>query len=625
MSSPFPQTRLVLECVETSTFTKLLARLPWILSALLLAGCRDRQSAAPPAVPQQQASHQSPPHDSIVRPPRPRSDYVGSQVCASCHEEIASAYASHPMGQSLGEVDAVSPVENFESTQFAPPGHRKYRVERTDKGVFHHESREDTDGSILYDQSVPIHFAVGSGVHGRSYLINRDGLLFMSSIGWYTEGKKWDLSPGYRPLSHQRFDRQVSDGCMACHAGRMNTVEGRVDAYEPRRPFLEESIGCERCHGPGGSHVERHRKDGDLGLTDFLVNPASLDHVQQDAVCNQCHLQGSRRITRYGRSEFDFRPNDRLTDIWMVNLGSEKTGIEDEFPAVTQAEQMHESACYQKSGQMVCTTCHDPHRSVAKPDRGAFYTERCNKCHGQSSAQCAAPLTDRATKSCIECHMPRLAATDVPHTSQTDHRIPRSPKARPKPAPRGNIEFYDEGSPLPDWEVNRAKGILIADLSKKRSDRRLADQALALLKPLENQLQDDVPFVQALGAAYLQANNPGAAIESWDKVLKLAPENPQALESLALYHHYKGNLPEARDYYERLIAANGWRAEFHGRFAHVLGQLGEEEKAIAEAKRCLELNPTMIQVHLWLAEVYERKGNQDLSRQRRDLYKRLEQ
>lgn len=593
------------------------------LLPLYLAGCWNT------AKPQIVTHKDSPPTSDtpVTRPSPPRADYVGSKVCATCHREISKAYASHPMGNSLSDISDVTVVEDYrDRTEFAPPGNRKYRVERTPTGVFHHEAMYSPAGDVLYDQSVPIDYSVGSGMRGRSYLTNRDGMLFMSSIGWYSQGKKWDLSPGYRPQSHRRFDRQVSDGCLTCHAGRMNTVAGLSNTYDPHSPFLEESIGCERCHGPAESHVSRHRNIEDLSLSDHIVNPAKLGRAQQEAVCNQCHFQGSRRIPRYGQTEFSFRPGNYLTDVWQVNLGSEKQVAEGGFRAVTQAEQMHESACYQKSQRMGCTSCHDPHRSVAVNDRSKFYSDRCAECHGQSSPRCALPSAKWNSQSCIDCHMPRLAASDVPHTSQTDHRIPRD-AAQPTSTekPREIISLYDEGIAVPAWEKDRATGILLSELSKRQSGRQYADRSLNLLQPLANKLPGDIAVLQALGLAYLQTGDQAAAVKCWVAALEVAPQDPQILESLAVHYHQAGDLQQAKSYYERLIKANGWRAEFHGRYAHVLGQLGESEPAIKAALRCLELNPTISHVHNWLAEMYQKTGRPALSERHRKLYEQFGQ
>ncbi len=607
------------ECSKTICRLSLFAT--WLF--IFISGCGDRSHS--PAV--RSTSAEGLPSDEliIVHPAKPRSDYVGSKICASCHAEIARSYASHPMAKSLGHVNEVSAIESAsESTQFVPPGNRRYRVERAGNNVYHHEIMNGADGTVIYDQQVHVDFAVGSGIRGRSYLTNREGLLFMSSIGWYTNGRRWDLSPGYRPESHQRFDRQVSDGCLACHAGRMNTVEGLSNTYDADRPFLEESIGCERCHGPGGSHVTRHQRGGDLSLPDFIVNPKSLDVTRQEAACNQCHLQGTRRITRYGRSEFDFRPGDHLSDVWVVNLGATKQAAEGEFPAVTQAQQMHDSECYKKSGKMVCTSCHDPHRAIMTEERFAYYDARCASCHSSTQSTCSATPAVRSTKSCIECHMPRYAAADVPHTSQTDHRIIRDKSTRVDHKAVPMIAIYKEaGVTLPDWEHERATGMLLQEIATRRTDRRLYAEALAHFKSLESRLPDDIPLLISMGTAYLQSGDHVAGLRCFEAVIAQQPKNVQALESLALRHHFSGNLPQAKKYYERLIESNPWRAEFYGRYAHVLGQMNELSPAIQAAQKCLELNPTLSHVHSWLAEVYDRTKNPDLADQHRKIYRRL--
>ena len=597
---------------------------------LLLCGCSSKTNM--PGLPATSAKSAATSKTVVVspmsRPFRPHDDYVGSGICASCHAEIAASYSAHPMAKSLSGVLEARALEDYENkTSFDPPGHRKYMVERRpDGGVFHHEVRENADGSVMYDQAVPIDFSLGSGRSGRSFLMNRDGLLFMSPIGWYSSGAGWDLSPGYRPESHQRFDRQISDACIMCHAGRMASIADQPDRFDARQPFLEESIGCERCHGPAGSHVVRHQRS-DWSLVDRIVNPAKLDVVRQDAVCNQCHLQAGRRTLRYGRTEFDFRPGDRLGDIWAIHLDPEQVGPDKTVRAVTQTQQMQESVCFQKSQKLSCISCHDPHRHTEPQERHTAYDSRCLKCHGPSSTECAELPSARETKSCIECHMPRLSTSDVPHTSQTDHRIPRSNKVVSQPAiPRaqGDFDFYREADlVLPDWEVQRAKGLLFSDLTKTSRDASLGYRAIALLEPLQERLPDDTELLNALGVAHLQQDNSQAAIKFWELSLQVAPKRATTLHLLAMLHHQSGDLKQARHYYARLIEVNPWRSEYFGRYSHVLGQLGEYEAAIQAGLKCAELDPTLAHIHGWLAGLYKRRGQPELSPKHEEMFRQL--
>ncbi|MFM9116250.1 MAG: hypothetical protein ACKOU6_08830, partial [Planctomycetota bacterium] len=137
--------------------------------------------------------------DWFELPTKVSQGFTGSATCAECHAEIAEKFARHPMGRSFARVTDAEPVEKYEETEFSPPGPRSYRVERDGEQVFHHERMVDAAGEAIYDQRVPVRYALGSGQHGRSYLIEKEGNLWQSSIGWFTAGETWGLSPGYRP------------------------------------------------------------------------------------------------------------------------------------------------------------------------------------------------------------------------------------------------------------------------------------------------------------------------------------------------------------------------------------------------------------------------------------------
>ncbi|HND50745.1 MAG TPA: hypothetical protein PLV92_00055, partial [Pirellulaceae bacterium] len=126
----------------------------------------------------------------LPKPPPPPQGFVGSDACTECHEEIAAKYARHPMGRSLNTLAGAEPLEDYGggSVEFQPPGHRRYRVERQGDDIIHHEVLLDEAGDKIYDQSVRIRFVLGSGQHGRSYLIDRGGVLYQSSIGWFRDG-----------------------------------------------------------------------------------------------------------------------------------------------------------------------------------------------------------------------------------------------------------------------------------------------------------------------------------------------------------------------------------------------------------------------------------------------------
>lgn len=551
--------------------------------------------------------------------------YVGARVCGECHAAIAESYARHPMALSFGEVLLVEAIEDYEqNTSFSPPGAQQYRVVRTPAGVWHHEILLGPDREVVYDQAVQVHYAVGSGRRGRSYFIDRDGFFTMSPITWYTGGMRWDLSPGYVPGQHPRFERRVADDCVSCHAGRAH-----FDRERPRRfltpRFHETGIGCERCHGPGEAHVAAHRSGALPPELDPIVNPARLPPRLRESVCNQCHVHGWR-VPRYGLCDYDFRPGNDLSDVWTVFVEPPQV-FEGGTRAVSQVGQMHQSACYQQSGgRFGCISCHDPHQVPQPQHRAAYYRRKCQACHGESDPECLLPFAERqaslAGDSCIECHMPTLAAHDVPHTSQTDHRVLRRPEAA-LPAETSRtalpVVFDEADARTPPAEFQRARGILLAQLAGLRNDPSLAYAALQELLPVWHRDSRDIELVESIATAFFIQGRDSEAREFWERVLQIRPDREPALEQLAILCHRTGDLQAGVAYLDRLIVLNPWKFEAFGRRAHMLGQLGRMDAAVASAERGLELNPAAWPIHGWLAEVYAQRG--DI--QRRQSHQRL--
>jgi predicted CXXCH cytochrome family protein len=559
----------------------------------------------------------------LEAPTAPPQGFVGSAVCAECHEDVATEYSKNAMARSLKAVKTSAGEDNVVA-DFSTVNGVSYSVEESDGRVWHHERRVGADGEELYDQRIAMDISVGSGTRGHSYLFSAGGRLYQSPVTWYTEGDRWGLSPGYREESHHRFERQVTHACLSCHAGRVNIHETDHNCFG-ETPIAEATISCERCHGPGRDHVEFRRSlDRSPGEADPILNPASLDGARKDAVCNQCHLAGKRRVLRYGRSEFDFRPGMHVSDVWVtfVKTAGVQTGTAG---AVSQVEQMYESNCYQASaGEMSCVSCHDHHGVPAKDQVADFYRQRCLQCHGDDQQSCSEELSVRQQEpfadSCIACHMPRFEAADV-HAAQTDHRILRRPtppedeEAGRKFSGPGPLTLFEEpGTTIPEAELNRGKGISLAERAYFGDRRDEAVEAIELLQPILESTPDDVEGRHAIARAYQTLGRTKEAIASWEDVLRLQPRHEEVLELLGIAYHESGDLKQARSYYERLVNASPYRSKYFGRLAHVLGQLGDFDAGIEAANKSLELDPSLVLSHAWLANVYEHLGQKDKAR-----------
>ncbi|HEV3023078.1 MAG TPA: tetratricopeptide repeat protein [Pirellulales bacterium] len=556
-----------------------------------------------------------------VKPPPPPEGHVGSEVCAHCHEAIAESYRGHPMSRSAGRVPGDDDIENFDAgTQFQRGVHRRYRVEHTPDGVFHHELMVDARGETVEDVSVPISLFIGSGTRGKTYAVNRGGRLFESQISWFTsDGGRWDLSPGYESLQRRNWERRVGDGCMACHAGRLASDPAAEDTF--REPvLLEAGIGCERCHGPGERHVAlRSAGEEVAGPDDSIVNPQRLDAARRESVCNQCHVIGKLRLPRYGRTFYDFRPGQLLDEVWTVMV--EGSGVRDDgtTKSVSQVQQMRESACYRASaGRMSCNSCHPAHWEPEGEAKADFYRRRCLDCHADRGCsldddQRSAPP---AVGSCIHCHMPRLGAHDIPHTSQTDHRVPRI-ASMPKESvgnglPGADWAFFDHAEErLEPWEIERVKGI--AGIASSQQDpvgagRRLRE-AGTLLRSALRAAPDDLPVLEGLGLVLFTQDRRGEARGYLERALKFDPRREKVLDLLAELCHHAGEFAQGIAYGQRLIEVNPWIAKYYARQTDMLRRNGQIDFALECGEQGLKIDPWQSSLRAWLVEAYTKKGD----------------
>src|SRR5262249_18203076 len=90
-----------------------------------------------------------------------------------------------------------------------------------------------------------------------------------------------DHAPGLNPMGRDR-DPGETLHCFGCHVTTVSDRSPRVLDVATMRP----SIGCERCHGPGGAHVEAaRRRQSDLTMPFGKVWTAA----GQMALCGDCH------------------------------------------------------------------------------------------------------------------------------------------------------------------------------------------------------------------------------------------------------------------------------------------------------------------------------------------------
>jgi Flp pilus assembly protein TadD len=556
---------------------------------------------------------------------RPEVKYVGDAACAECHFRIVQTYRRHPMGRSLAPVAKAPTLEHHETAAKNPfqASGLRYQVEPRGERVYHKEAFLDSRGRALAEIEAEVSFAVGSGQRGRSYLVERDGYLFASPITWYPQKGIWDLSPGY-DKNNPHFGRPISPDCLFCHANRVDPIEDTANRY--RKPIFQGyAIGCERCHGPGELHVQRHRaNDESAAVDDSIVNPRHLDRELREAVCQQCHLQGEERVLRRGRKPFDYRPGLPSQLFFVDFVKAEELAGKHKF--VGTVEQMYASRCFQESTgreQLGCISCHDPHRMPAPEKKAAYYRARCLTCHAAQACTLPRPARLERTRddSCIVCHMPPTGS-DVNHTSITDHRIPRRPDTLISSAASGQrlragamplVPFPSQKKEV-STELNRDLGVALvrwADRQPTAIARDLGSLALPLLEMALKQDAADVAAWEAKGSALWLRGRSEEALLAYQAALEKAPRQETALYLAATLATRLKRFDAARAYAAGAVEVNPWRWQYHQVLANLHAQSHHWREARDEAEKALQLHPGNLATRKLLVECCLKTGDKE--------------
>src|ERR1017187_9828602 len=223
--------------------------------------------------------------------------YLDPAVCAGCHRQIAEEYARTAMGRSFRPAGAGAGLSEFDGSKLDHLESReRFTAERRDGKYYVRRFQTGPDGKDRNSREVRVDYIIGSGNRARSYLHRTSSnRLVEFPVTWYPEnGGHWGMSPAYDRPGHPGFSREIPYRCMFCHNGYPE-IEQRAAEWEGASEFpsrLPEGIDCQRCHGPGRSHVEAARKgSGSEAVRRAIVNPARLGPERQLEVCMQCHLE----------------------------------------------------------------------------------------------------------------------------------------------------------------------------------------------------------------------------------------------------------------------------------------------------------------------------------------------
>ena len=274
------------------------------------------------------------------------------------------------------------------------------------------------EGQLQIEREAPheverwiVHYAFGSGHHATTFVNLLDPsipALLEHRLTYYTRENSLGITPGHdadvgtpgvTPHGLEHTPRETLK-CFRCHTTQ---IVARGDVQIDEQTMIP-NVSCERCHGPGRSHVVAARLGGSESDLSLPFGPDRWTAESLLKLCGDCHRYPS--AARLGQ----IRPDDpHLSRFQPVGL--------------------MQSKCYlQSAGALSCVTCHDPH-ARASSDRPA-YDATCLECHGgRVSREVPGPrfpanasvCTVSPREHCVECHMPKVDSGQ--HIRFSDHWI----------------------------------------------------------------------------------------------------------------------------------------------------------------------------------------------------------
>jgi hypothetical protein len=282
-------------------------------------------------------------------------EYVTSQTCAGCHEEVAAVFNMSGHAFKLNPVvDGQPPEYPFTEVTDLPEGYTWDDISYVIGGYNWKARFIDVEGYII--TGPPGTRGDEAAAEGFVNQYNFANPVVGNEAGWGT----------------YHLGEEKPYTCGTCHTTGYNPSGNQDDLPGLVGTWSEPGIACEQCHGPGSLHV----------ANPYMV---SLEIERDSELCGECHIRGN-----------------------VESVNASKGFIKHH----EQYEELYQS----KHLTLNCVTCHDPHAGVvalrhAEEGTPTVRTE-CESCHFQEAAYQDSVIHPMAA-DCIDCHMPRVTKSAV--------------------------------------------------------------------------------------------------------------------------------------------------------------------------------------------------------------------
>ncbi|MGC1911765.1 MAG: multiheme c-type cytochrome [Candidatus Acidiferrales bacterium] len=326
----------------------------------------------------------------------PMEGFAGAKACSECHAEKSGTQANTPMAKAALKIGARAPDREFPLAALEL-GTYQYQISSI------HRRPTLVVSSGTQSVAATIAWIFGLGVHGETYILEKDGAFYESQVSNFAGLHGMALTPGHVQVEAgnlegalgERLSTSGAVRCFGCHT----TYSSTSSKFGPEHAVA--GVHCEACHGPGLKHVNAMRAGQTEEGMIAIFNPAKLSPAESVDFCGACHRTTLDVVTSaeaYGPINVRFQPY-----------------------------RLEKSRCWGTNGdgRLTCVACHDPHVPLVRT--ASFYDQRCLECHaatsGTSPKDASAPaICPVATANCTSCHMPKSEVSEM-HAKFTDHFI----------------------------------------------------------------------------------------------------------------------------------------------------------------------------------------------------------
>ena len=543
-----------------------------LLACILLSlGCSDDPEVSDGAQAQFAPARLSPPQ------------LGGSELCQDCHRTQVQDWSRSAMARTLeatlpGELDGLGPVSDGDS------GYR-YQFARTPDGSAHvlGELREDAPAHAF---GVEVLFGIGSGRRDRSYVVSHGAGMWFAPVDVVAvpRGRQAVLAPHAAMHTGTRAGAPITAECLGCHTDQLPARDFPLNLRPSVEHWQPRGISCAACHADSKQHARW--QEADLGgesqpQEDPMPLYGDWTREQQLSVCAACHLQGDARIVLDGHSLAPPPPGTDVLQERALFVAREPTNA---VGFVSQVERLLLSRCFLES-EMVCTSCHNPHRTLGDEDERRRVRAKCASCHAgdemgagrslrrghaASAARCSRERSAgiethqtqvySASRDCVDCHMPRTGVFDVARVTIHDHFIRRDASdARPASS---DAQLRAHESRAGDWK--RFEWPTSSERPAHLNDPGLwmmayasaahVSKALEFLDQTPGERAAALPMYHHVRAGLLQSvRREQEAIDAYRRALQLDPELALSAINLGLLLGQQGDPAAGMELLGRVI------------------------------------------------------------------------